>query len=96
MTVSQIVVVNYPHFFTPNGDGANETWNIRDLRDQEVAYIYIYDRYGKVLTKIKPSGSGWDGTYNNALMPSDDYWFSITYQKDGQEKEFRAHFALKR
>ncbi|SHF49623.1 gliding motility-associated C-terminal domain-containing protein [Flavobacterium fontis] len=96
LTVSQIVVVNYPHFFTPNGDGANETWNIRDLRDQEVAYIYIYDRYGKVLTKIKPSGSGWDGTYNNALMPSDDYWFSITYQKDGQEKEFRAHFALKR
>ena len=37
LTVSQIIVVNYPHFFTPNGDGANETWNIRDLRDQEVA-----------------------------------------------------------
>jgi len=96
MTTTDAIVINYPHFFTPNGDGINETWNIKDLKDETVAMIYIFDRYGKLIKKVKPSGQGWDGTYNNTLMPADDYWFTINYQKGGEEKEFKAHFALKR
>lgn len=96
LTVTNAIVINYPHFFTPNGDGINETWNIKDLKDQEVSFIYIYDRYGKLLSQIKPSSSGWNGTYNNSNMPADDYWFIVNYQKDGEAKEFKAHFALKR
>ena len=96
ITTTDAIVINYPHYFTPNGDGINETWNIKDLKDQKVSLIYIYDRFGKLIKKVKPSDQGWDGTYDNTLMPADDYWFSINYQKDGQEKEFKAHFALKR
>ncbi|MEI7509595.1 MAG: T9SS type B sorting domain-containing protein, partial [Flavobacterium sp.] len=95
-TVTDAVVLDYPHFFTPNGDGNNDTWNIKDLRGQSISLIYIYDRYGKLIKKIRPSGAGWDGTYDNTLMPSDDYWFTVNYQKDGEEKEFKAHFAMKR
>jgi gliding motility-associated-like protein len=30
-------------------------------------------------------------------MPSDDYWFSVTYKDENQvEQEFKAHFAMKR
>ncbi|MBC7524907.1 MAG: T9SS type B sorting domain-containing protein [Flavobacterium sp.] len=95
-TTTEAIVVNYPHYFTPNGDGINDTWNIVDLAHQQIANIYIFDRYGKILKNIKPSGQGWDGIYNNQLMISDDYWFSITYIKNGESKEFKAHFALKR
>ncbi len=95
-TTTDAIVINYPHFFTPNGDGINDTWNIRDLRDQPISLIYIYDRYGKMIKKIKPSEAGWDGTFENNLLPADDYWFSVNYQKDGEEKEFKSHFALKR
>jgi gliding motility-associated-like protein len=91
------VVINYPKYFTPNGDGYHDNWNIRDLRDQPSAVVTIYDRYGKVLTQIKPNGNGWDGTYNGNMMPSDDYWFSVTYTDENQvNQEFRAHFAMKR
>lgn len=90
------IVVNYPHYFTPNGDGFNETWNIVDLSDQESSIISIFDRYGKLLKQIKPSGQGWDGRYNGTEMPADDYWFSINYLKDNVKREFKAHFALKR
>ncbi|MBY0485622.1 MAG: T9SS type B sorting domain-containing protein, partial [Flavobacteriaceae bacterium] len=96
ISITDAIVVNYPHYFTPNGDGINDTWNIKDLKEQQVSTIYIYDRFGKLIKRIKPSGQGWDGTYNNNLVPADDYWFSINYQKDGSEKEFKAHFALKR
>ena len=96
LTTTEAIVINYPKYFTPNGDGYNETWNIYDLNEQKDAVIIIFDRYGKTLKKIKPSGVGWDGTYNGRLMPSDDYWFTINYIKNNETREFKAHFSLKR
>jgi gliding motility-associated-like protein len=92
----EALVVNYPKYFTPNGDGFHETWNITDLQEQLQANIYIFDRYGKLLKQIKPSGNGWDGKYNGTEMLSDDYWFTVSYLKNNETKEFRAHFTLKR
>ena len=42
------------------------------------------------------SGLGWDGTYNGNPLPGSDYWFTLNYQEAGINKEFRAHFSLKR
>ncbi len=93
----QALVLNYPKFFTPNGDGINDTWNIKDLAGQPTAMITIYDRFGKVITQIKPNSSGWDGTYNSRELPSDDYWFSVNYKNANKDNsEFKAHFAMKR
>lgn len=92
------LVVNYPKYFTPNSDGIHDTWNITDLKldNQGSAKIKIYDRYGKFLAQITPEGAGWDGQYNGAQMPSTDYWFTVDYEENGQLKEFKAHFAMKR
>lgn len=92
----EIVVINYPKFFTPNGDGHNDTWNIADLQDQKNTVITIFDRYGKLITEITPSGSGWDGSYNGYMLPSSDYWFVVHYNQDNMDKIFKAHFSLKR
>lgn len=92
----EVLVINYPKFFTPNGDGFNETWNINDLDSQLNAVIFIYDRYGKLLSQIYPSKNGWDGFYNGAAMPSSDYWFTVSYEENNQTKEFKSHFSLKR
>lgn len=96
IVTGEVLVINYPKFFTPNGDGYNDTWNIVDLKEQAKAVIYIYDRYGKLLTQIYPHKKGWDGFYNGAQMPSSDYWFTVTYEEENQTKEFRSHFSLKR
>ena len=91
-----VTVMDYPHFFTPNGDGYNDTWNIVGFSGMAGTKIYIFDRFGKLLKQISPSGAGWDGTYNDSPMPSSDYWFTVEYEEDGQQKQFRAHFTLKR
>jgi gliding motility-associated-like protein len=93
-----VMVLDYPHFFTPNGDGRNDTWNIVGFADQPSAKIYIFDRFGKLLKQISPSGQGWDGTYNGRPMPSSDYWFTVEYREpsSAEPKQFRAHFTLKR
>jgi gliding motility-associated-like protein len=89
-------IVNFPHFFTPNGDGYNDTWNIFEIADQPDALISIFDRYGKLIKQISTQGAGWDGTLNDAQLPSNDYWFKVFYKENGESKEYRSHFSLKR
>ena len=89
-----INVINYPPFFTPNGDGYNDYWTISGF--SENFEIKIFDRYGKLLKQISTNGNGWDGTYNSEALGSDDYWFSINYKENGVDKKFRSHFSLKR
>ena len=94
-----VFVIDYPKYFTPNGDGYHDTWNIVGVSDQFNAKIQIFDRYGKLLKEISPSsGDGWDGTYNGALLPSSDYWFVLSYNQlvTGEPALLNAHFTLKR
>lgn len=81
----------YPKFFTPNGDGINETWRIKLSTLEPDMKIYIYDRYGKLITGFGPNSNGWDGTLNGRRLPSTDYWFVVVRQ-NGQE--LKGHFSM--
>ncbi|MEO9512303.1 MAG: T9SS type B sorting domain-containing protein [Flavobacteriaceae bacterium] len=89
----EVFVLNYPKFFTPNGDGYNDTWHILGLDPQLNASVYVHDRLGKLLKVLTPNDFGWDGTYNGADMPSSDYWFKFM---DSGDRVVTGHFALKR
>ena len=93
-----VTVIDYPKFFTPNGDGNHDTWTIKGIDTQPQAVIYIFDRYGKLLKQLSPTSPGWDGTFNGNLMPSSDYWFTLEYIEptNDEMRTFSAHFALKR
>ncbi|HEX8562566.1 MAG TPA: T9SS type B sorting domain-containing protein [Flavobacterium sp.] len=94
ITVTDIQVINYPHYFTPNADGTNDFWKITGLANDTV--IYIFDRYGKLIEQLNPDGNGWDGTFLGTPLPSTDYWFSIQYYEKNKSKIFTSHFTLKR
>ncbi|MGX7667093.1 T9SS type B sorting domain-containing protein [Flavobacterium pedocola] len=93
---ANIIVVDYPKFFTPNGDNYNDTWKIGGVKALDSIEIYIFDRYGKLVKQLNPNGEGWNGTFNGKMLPSSDYWFRLKYKKNGLEKEFSGHFSLKR
>ena len=91
-----INIIDYPKFFTPNGDGYNDFWNIPCLENQ-TAIVSIFNRQGKLLRTIKTTNPGWNGTYKGSMMPANDYWFLVTYlDENGIEKQFRSHFSLRR
>ena len=89
------IVIGYKKFFTPNGDGIHDTWNIIGLTKTSLpnSKIYIFDRFGKLLKQLDPLSPGWDGTFIGKPMPSTDYWFRVQLE-DG--REFKSHFSLVR
>ncbi|MEO8240441.1 MAG: T9SS type B sorting domain-containing protein [Flavobacterium sp.] len=95
ITEKTIAVLGAPKFFTPNGDGYNETWNVKGVSTEfySKSIIYIFDRFGKLIKQISPSGSGWDGTFLGSPLPADDYWYTAKFE-DGREA--KGHFSLKR
>ncbi|MEC4005195.1 T9SS type B sorting domain-containing protein [Flavobacterium sp. SUN052] len=86
-------LLNYPKYFTPNGDGFHETWRIENQELETNFTVYIYDRYGKLINYFPSNSIGWDGTYNGNLMLATDYWFVVNRQ-DG--RRLTGHFSLKR
>ena len=97
MTI-QVSVIDYMRYFTPNGDGVNDNWQIIGLESQQNAQVFIFDRHGKLLKQLSATSKGWNGTYNGAMMPSNDYWFKVVYTEptSGEVKEYRNHFSLVR
>lgn len=95
ITEQEISILGIPKFFTPNGDGTNDYWNIDGVNQQfnAKATIRIYDRFGKLLKQITPLSVGWDGTYNGYTVLSDDYWYIIELE-DG--RIVKGHFSLVR
>ncbi|WP_026979234.1 T9SS type B sorting domain-containing protein [Flavobacterium tegetincola] len=92
----EINVLGIPKFFTPNGDGYNDYWNIKGYKHSGINakdVISVFDRYGKLLVQFNPLNQGWDGNFNGSLMPSSDYWYVLQLEEG---KVIRGHFTLKR
>lgn len=89
----RVTVLDYPRFFTPNGDGYNENWTIKNLDTFPNAIISIFDRYGKLLKVLSAINPNWNGKYIDKELPSDDYWFQL---KLDDSRIIKGHFSLKR
>jgi gliding motility-associated-like protein len=85
--------LDYPRYFTPNGDGYNDNWNIENLDLLPKSTITIFNRFGKLLKEISPTSVGWNGMFNGTALPATDYWFNLTFENG---KIIKGHFSLKR
>ncbi|MXN92364.1 T9SS type B sorting domain-containing protein [Flavobacterium sp. Sd200] len=87
-----VYLLMYPKYFTPNGDGVNDTWFIKYSTAAEPGLtVQIYDRFGKLIEGFNSNSRGWDGTLNGTKLPADDYWFMVRRQNG---EEYRGHFSL--
>jgi len=92
IVTQEVFILNYPKYFTPNGDGNHDTWSVKFSEKESTLVTKIFDRYGKFIKQLNAMSS-WDGTYNGNNLPSSDYWFIVT-RANG--KIYKGHFAMKR
>jgi gliding motility-associated-like protein len=86
-------VIEIPSFFTPNGDGYNDYWEIFGLNSFPNAEIVIFDRFGKKLAEFV-GDVRWNGKYNGIVLPSDTYWYVIKLTSGSEP--ITGHVTIKR
>lgn len=94
IVAEEFSIMDYPTFFTPNGDGINDYWALSGIEknNTNIKTIRIFDRYGKLLATLN-SFESWNGIYNGKRLPSNEYWFHIEFI---DQKDFVGHFSLVR
>lgn len=69
---------------TPNGDGRNDTWKLRNAELYPDGEAFVYNRWGRLVFHTRDLTDEWDGTYNGKILPNDSYHYVIRLN-DGSE-----------
>ncbi len=67
-----------PNTFTPNGDGTNDIWSIKNLANYPNPTIQVFSRYGnRVFSSFSGTEITWDGKFNGTDIPTGTYYYII-------------------
>lgn len=74
-----------PDAFTPNGDGINETWELKGIESYPNCRVTIYNRWGEVIFHSKGYQNAFDGTVAGALQMPGVYAYKIRLTENSPE-----------
>jgi gliding motility-associated-like protein len=77
--------IEIPTIITPNNDGFNDTWQIKNIDLFPKAEVFVYTRWGKLVFHSKNlSANPWNGTFEGTLLPTDSYHY-VLHLNDGSK-----------
>ena len=75
-----IYSVTMTNVITPNGDGKNDYWIVKNLDKMEEINIQIVDRYGKNVFQSSTNNEiSWDGKINGRPVSTGTYWYVVKW-----------------
>lgn len=77
LTVKVLKPVTPPTAFSPNGDGINDTWIIKNLDEYPDATVEVFNRYGAKVFSSKGYSTPWDGAGKGGILPVGTYYYVI-------------------
>jgi gliding motility-associated-like protein len=86
--------IDIPNFFTPNGDGYNDVWDIPYLWNLPDARIQVFDRFGNLIVSYRAGDGEWNGTRNGEPVNEDTYWYVI--EINDETKPLKGSVTIKR
>jgi gliding motility-associated-like protein len=87
-----------PNAFTPNGDGANDTFGPVLLGGAAtITQFAIYNRWGQKVFEATPTKQAWDGRTDDKTAPSDVYVYKMVVRfGNGAEETYSGDVTLLR
>jgi len=70
------------NILTPNGDGVNDTWIVKNIDMYPSNDVRIFDRNGREMYSKKSYDNSWDGTLRGIPLAEGTYYYIITYGPD--------------
>ncbi len=78
----QMEEYQFPAVFTPNGDGQNDTWQVKGLWQDPENTLEIYNRMQQRVYKVSPYLNEWNGTTDDGtILPAGHYIYKLTTGK---------------
>ncbi|MCX2738923.1 gliding motility-associated C-terminal domain-containing protein [Pontibacter anaerobius] len=72
--------IDIPNGFTPNGDGVNDTWVLKNIATLfPNCRVSVYNRWGSPVFTSRGYAKPWDGTYNGKRLPDGTYYCIIEF-----------------
>ncbi len=62
---------------TPNGDGKNDNWVIREANYIQDCTVQVLNRWGQLVFEQKGYQNDWDGRVNGELLPDGTYYYVV-------------------
>ena len=84
ISVADSILVNGTNLITPNSDGINDSFILRNIEQFPGNELWIMDRSGKLVYNQKGYSNNWQGTSNGALLPNGTYYYLLDL---GNKKE---------
>jgi gliding motility-associated-like protein len=75
------VILDIKNAITPNGDGMNDRWIVRNLHvfGKKMTNVKVFDRYQYLIFEQNTNTQIiWDGTISGRPIPTSSYWYVIT------------------
>lgn len=67
-----------PNAFTPNGDGVNDVFRVKESYQSIVSFeAMVFNRWGKKLYEWRTPDGGWDGKSGGSDVPDGAYYLVI-------------------
>ncbi|OJV54059.1 MAG: hypothetical protein BGO31_11885 [Bacteroidetes bacterium 43-16] len=86
-----------PNAFTPNGDGLNDFFAVKNMGYQGVHGFKIFNRWGQLVFETLDAVKGWDGMFKGEPAAQGVYFYEIRLAlREGQVKTFKGDLLLLR
>ncbi len=77
-TVVELVDWLYiPDAFSPNGDGINDVWDVKNALAFSDCQVAIYNRWGELMFQSTGYATAWNGTYHEQVVEPGIYTYQI-------------------
>ena len=86
MIVNPQECIEIPTAFTPNGDGKNDLWQIKNIELYPHCNMKIFNRWGNLLFESEGYYEFWNGRYNGNKLPSETYYYILNLGNDTNPK----------
>ncbi len=67
------------NILTPNGDGKNDTWVIKNIDLYPNNTVSVFDKGGRKLMEVKGYNNDWDGSYRGSPLAEGTYYYVIDF-----------------
>ncbi|SMD05159.1 gliding motility-associated C-terminal domain-containing protein [Pedobacter africanus] len=82
--ITEGFIVKATNILSPNGDGKNDTWEIKDLDRYPDNEVIVFDRAGRVVFKTKNYQNDWTGNFSGVPLAEGTYYYTIKLKKGGK------------